>query len=110
MRLQLLIITAAKNPITAATILCMSFLPTSGCYKKSNCAQGPRTWAQGPTPVTVAKIQITAAEILITTATNPITAAKFPITVAKNLITAAKTPITAAIILYRSFLPTSGCY
>ena len=44
---------------------------------------------------------------------NPITAAKNPITAAKNPITAAtaaKNPITAAIIFYRSFLPTSGCY
>ena len=34
-------------------------------------------------------------------------AARNPITAAKNPITATKNRITAAIILYRSFLPTS---
>ena len=51
----------------------------------------------------VAKKPITAAKNQITAATNPITAAKNPTTAAKNTT-------TAAIILYRSFLPTSGCY
>ena len=60
--------------------------------------------------ITAAKKPITAANKPITAAKNPITAAKKPITAAQNPITAATKPITAAIILYRSFLPTSGCY
>ena len=72
------------------------FYFTGASFQRAAAIEGPTgPWTQGPNPITAAK--------------NTSTAAKNTITAAKNSITAAKTN-RAAIILYRSFLPTSGCY
>ena len=71
---------------------------------------GPPLVPPAQSPKGGSENHITPTKIPITAAKNPITTAKKPITAATNPITAAKKPITTAIILYSSFLPTSGCY